>query len=725
MSDPDVSAALHASRFLGDLPPPWRQAMRARARELQVPGGTQLCRTGTPATRLILVVRGEVALMRELHGHEQDELLGQATAGTLFGALAANGGPGDSPLTVTALGEVLALAWELADIAALSADHPGLAHQLAHRLSLWRREDELLRLMRTAEYFHGLSPLLLRAAVRTATLLPVPAASLVFEQDAASDSFFLVVDGQLDVIVRDHASDTPAASCFSGDCLGELTMLQGGRRRASVLATRDSVVLRFPREAFRYLWQESRAFQHNVVSLSAERSRARGAATARVHVLVDHATRDEGTIARLLADELRATFGEGTAVLDVDGLAQDELARRIHEARARPEIRHVVCHARGLDDRPQLLETLRREGALITVLTDDADRPLTWAARDRLRVVEVHGRHDAERPWRASRAGTSRVHWELATGDRRTRVELDDRSRDGLARLARAMTGRTVGVALSGGAAWGFAHLALLRGMHRANIPIDVVAGVSFGSVVGAAYASLQLDGLARLEASANRRMNVRAFGAMFTTWAVGSWVRWHLPHRRLEQLPVRYVPVAVDIRTGRERRFRHGDLAEAVRSSCSLPGVFATTLYEGTRYVDGCVRSNVPVEALREEGADLVVASNIIPAPPALDSEPPRNAFTRALSEMSPLARMASTWRALFLMFNVAGDQEATSADVTFCPDLTMFSPTNFARGAAIAAHAEAQIEPVIVQLQDAFRGLGDARPGIALVPTLDETNA
>jgi hypothetical protein len=85
----------------------------------------------------------------------------------------------------------------------------------------------------------------------------------------------------------------------------------------------------------------------------------------------------------------------------------------------------------------------------------------------------------------------------------------------------------------------------------------------------------------------------------------------------------------------------------------------------------------------------------------------------------MSPMARVASTWRSLFLLFNVAGDQEATSADVTFCPDLTRFSPTNFARGAEIAAHAETQVEPVLAQLRDAYRALGHTRLGtLALSP-------
>ncbi len=238
------------------------------------------------------------------------------------------------------------------------------------------------------------------------------------------------------------------------------------------------------------------------------------------------------------------------------------------------------------------------------------------------------------------------------------------------------------------------------RSMHRAKIPIDMITGTSVGSIVGALYASAGLSGLDDL-VLARREIQLRAAACVVTSRLMTGLLRPRLRHEVLEELPIPFFPVAVDIEAGKERVFRHGSIAEAVRASCSLPGVFGPSEYEGRRYVDGCVMLNVPADAVIEEGADFVVASNIIPAPKARERTPD-TALGRTVRELSLIGRVRDSLRALFLLYNVTGEKQASAADVTFSPDLDPYLPTDFLRANEIVARAEEQLGPVILEIEE-----------------------
>jgi len=268
--------------------------------------------------------------------------------------------------------------------------------------------------------------------------------------------------------------------------------------------------------------------------------------------------------------------------------------------------------------------------------------------------------------------------------------------RAAFSRIARHMTDRMVGLALGGGAAWGYAHLPLLRGLYHAGIPIDVIAGVSVGSMVGALYASRGLAGLDALSSS-RIELTLRAAACLVSSRGAAAFMRRHLRHRWLEELPLPFFPIAVDIQASREQIFSRGSIADAVRASCSLPGVFGSTEYAGRRYVDGCVMNNVPVSALVEEGADLIIASSVIPAPRGAERARP----------MRPLSRIADSLRALFLLYNATGLQQAAAADVVFSPDLSEFSPVDFAKAPAIIERAERDAELAVSEALERYRVL------------------
>jgi predicted acylesterase/phospholipase RssA len=283
-----------------------------------------------------------------------------------------------------------------------------------------------------------------------------------------------------------------------------------------------------------------------------------------------------------------------------------------------------------------------------------------------------------------------------------TLADLPDDAQAVLLRLARAIAHRRVGVALGGGAAWGYAHVVLLRGLAQAGIPVDVVVGVSAGSLVGAFYASQGLGGLDRLLA-AKLELSVAALAAIGTSSSVDVFLRRHIPERRLEELALPFATVAVDAHTGREKVFRHGPLSTAVRASCALPGVFGRPLLGGDRYLDGGVRHNVPVTHCTDADADFVIASDVVPPP--RESRNMRPGLRGRALELLQVNRVTDTVRSLYWLASDSGRAQAGLADALFSPDLSDFFPWDFHRADAIVERTEEQLDEWLAATRSRYR--------------------
>jgi NTE family protein len=175
-----------------------------------------------------------------------------------------------------------------------------------------------------------------------------------------------------------------------------------------------------------------------------------------------------------------------------------------------------------------------------------------------------------------------------------------------------------LGLALSGGAGRGVAHVGVLRVLSEEGIEVDCVAGTSAGALVGGAYAAgVSLDELEEI----GRTMRWRDFGRMTvsrlgvqTNARMEEYIRARFPETRLERLRVPFAAVATDLRTGAPVVMRdHGDLAFAIRASCALPGWYVpVTDEQGRQLVDGGLVANLPSGVARALGADVVVAVDV-----------------------------------------------------------------------------------------------------------------
>jgi NTE family protein len=238
-----------------------------------------------------------------------------------------------------------------------------------------------------------------------------------------------------------------------------------------------------------------------------------------------------------------------------------------------------------------------------------------------------------------------------------------------------------LGLALGGGSARGFAHIGVLKSLDQAGIRPEVVVGTSAGALVGAFYAAGFSSWKIEEVALRTREVDLADLAqgskrGMLVGDSLSRFVNDALRGARIEDLRTRYGAVATDLRSGELVLLRSGAVADAVRASCSIPGVFVPRELGGRELVDGGLVSPLPVRAARLMGCDVVLAVDV-------GTRPNR-------------ASLPGMYEVLMQSFEIMGralsEQEAQGAEIVLRPDTSAFASTDFnARRDLIQAGYEA----------------------------------
>lgn len=242
-----------------------------------------------------------------------------------------------------------------------------------------------------------------------------------------------------------------------------------------------------------------------------------------------------------------------------------------------------------------------------------------------------------------------------------------------------------IGLALGGGAARGFAHIGVIKALEAQGITVDVVAGTSAGSLVGALYAAgndgfaLQKLALAMDEAAISD-WSVPLFAkvsGVIKGEGVQNYVNKAVHNVPIEKFKIPFGAVATDLRTGQPILFQRGNAGTAVRASSAVPGVFQSVRIGDHTYVDGGLVSPVPVRFARQMGADFVIAVNISSNPEA------------QAASSSSIDVLLQTFA---IMGQTINQYELKNADIVLQPALGAMKGSDFAsRNMAILAGEQA----------------------------------
>jgi NTE family protein len=176
-----------------------------------------------------------------------------------------------------------------------------------------------------------------------------------------------------------------------------------------------------------------------------------------------------------------------------------------------------------------------------------------------------------------------------------------------------------LGLALGGGAAFGAAHLGVLKELARRRLSPGIVTGTSAGALVGGAYAAgLSLDTIegAVLDAdwSTFGTFTLSPRLGLLDTAAFERTIERLGGDLLIETLPIRFGAVATDLLARRQVLITSGPLSQALKASMAVPGLFPPVRREGRILVDGGVAANLPIEAARTMGAVSIIAVRVRP---------------------------------------------------------------------------------------------------------------
>ena len=177
-----------------------------------------------------------------------------------------------------------------------------------------------------------------------------------------------------------------------------------------------------------------------------------------------------------------------------------------------------------------------------------------------------------------------------------------------------------IGLALGSGASRGWSHIGIIKALLREGIEPDIVCGTSVGAMIGACYLAGNLVKLENWVLSSTRTDVLKFFNVKLTQsgFVDGDRLKRFLyqyvarQDLQIQNLSKPFTAISTDLENGREFWFQEGGLADAVRASMALPGLFPAVRHEHRWLVDGGLVNPVPVSTCRALGADVVIAVNL-----------------------------------------------------------------------------------------------------------------
>jgi predicted acylesterase/phospholipase RssA/CRP-like cAMP-binding protein len=431
----------------------------------------------------------------------------------------------------------------------------------------------------------------------------VQAGQWLFRAGDRADAMYVVLTGRLEVV----AEGTVLRELGAGAILGELGLLTGETRSASVRAHRDSRLLRVSREDFvaalgsdpQAPMAVARALAEQLQSPHRGEDRTSSQPAVVAVVGLSPAAPVDAVAAALTVGLGRHLRVHLTSGLDPDGLAR---AEREHD--------RVVLSA-GLDGSgpsPWWESSLRQSDRAVLVARSDDQPPASWDGPAGAELVLVGPPPSDET---LSAWNTSLAPWQvLLVADADLAADL----RPLVARLA----GRSLGLVLAGGGARAMTHVGVLAELEEAGIEVGRVAGASLGAIVAACCArgwdAATIEGVfyedfVRYNPFGDYTVPLAALSKGRRT---AELLRRRLGNGSIEALPRQFRCVSTDLLARTRHVHRAGPLAEAVIASCRLPVLFPPVRSEGRLLVDGGVLDNMPVSLLTERDEGPIVAVNI-----------------------------------------------------------------------------------------------------------------
>ncbi|MGI8958061.1 MAG: cyclic nucleotide-binding and patatin-like phospholipase domain-containing protein [Chthoniobacterales bacterium] len=537
---------------------------------------------------------------------------------------------------------------------------------------------------------------------------------VLFREGEPTDSICVVVSGRFQAsIMGEDGQSRVVGEIGRGESVGEMGALTLEPRRATVVALRDSLLARIELGTFQKMVEACPALSLTIGRVVIERLQKRNASQKPTHNVVNLCVLPISPGLKsgpLLADLQAELEAQNQPALHLTSELIDQAAGRSGAAQVteadQEGHRWLLRYLDEMEDKyslvlyqadatltPWTLRCLRQSDEVL--LLGDAAAPPDLSEVEQINLNGEHPLtsarqtlvllHPADAIWAS---GTPRFlalrpkvyrHFHLRSG-----------RKDHLARLARFLSGRAVGLVLAGGGARGLAHLGVFRALQEAGVPIDAFGGTSIGSVLGASMAAdwswekVYDENQREFAANPTSDFSFVPLLSILTGRKLDRILEKKTSGMCIEELWLPFFCVSSSYTQAREVVHTRGDLKRALLASMAIPGVFPPVVYEGDLLMDGGVFNNLPVDLMARSGVGTVMAVELrsLGKEPQVKFDQLPSSWALLIDRLKPRARRRYDVPSLVAMLMAAStlnSQQKTAqvigdVDVLFQPDVAGF---------------------------------------------------
>jgi NTE family protein len=435
--------------------------------------------------------------------------------------------------------------------------------------------------------------------------LTLPGGAALFYEGEPSTSLYVVTSGCLGIMIEGgEGGPRMIGQIRAGETVGEMGLISGDPRSATAIALRDTELLALDKDCYEGLVARHPGLMRHLLTLLVRRLQRTTHATTQAQmpkaVAVFPVTGDP-RCEEVLHGLAAALSNDGLRVKIVGRDLSDQPTAWFHTIEAAHDLvfYHAEAHAS-----PWTKLCLRQADRVLCVASEPSDTPPRISYRPLAKsescvstdLVFLHRGASVD-------AATARPWLDGVAADLHCNIRLGN-SGD-LARLARLLIGRAIGLVLSGGAARGFAHLGVIRALRQSAVPIDLIGGASMGAIVAAGVA-LEWDDAelrARLRRAFVEKNPINDYTLPLLALTRGDKVtrllQEHFGEARIENLWRPYFCVSSNLTAGSAMTHLKGPLWRAIRASIAIPGILPPAIEGEDVLVDVGVINNFPVDVM------------------------------------------------------------------------------------------------------------------------------
>jgi NTE family protein/lysophospholipid hydrolase len=621
---------------LVDRQPAFRDALLEHARAdlecVERAAGEVLLRRGEQAHSLYIVVSGLLRATTVLQDG-RELILSEFGRGEMAGEMAMLAGGGDYSATVSVAADAVLVRVPRAAFDRLAKSVPAAVRELAGGIRRRLARDQLA--IGLPSLFGPLDETMLRFVEARVEWVRLHAGQTLFAAGDKGEELYFVLGGRLRAVAGDGRT---LSEMTRGESIGEIALLTGEARSATVVAIRDSDLVRISRQAFDEIVGKYPAVMQTIARIVVQRLRAKegprvASTTGKCIAVLAAGSADRG---QAFTERVVTALGRVGPTLHLSASRLDTMLNRPGIAAAEDDDAAGIRLTAWLDEQESHHRFLVYE-------TDGSPSP--WTQRclrqaDEILLVADAGSDVApnrvEQALLAATDGISKARQSLillhADGSRlpsgtsrwfagrnvlrsfHVRLDRDD----DFDRVARCLGDAAVGLVLGGGGARGLAHIGVVRALREAGVPIDMIGGTSMGAVMASLVAMgqdwdqmLETNREAWLRSKPHKEYSL-PFISLIRSRRLDNVARKIWGDYDIEDLWLNFFCISCNLSTAATMVHERGSLWKAIRASASLPGVFVPVLSDGHILVDGGLVNNLPGDVMRERACRTLIVVDV-----------------------------------------------------------------------------------------------------------------